>query len=91
MPAEATPIGDEIGTVVDFFAVPSAAIIKIAKGSLKVGETLWIRGHTTDLKETVQSMQIDRKPVSEAQQGQEVGVRLSGRARKHDRVYKISP
>ncbi len=89
MPAVA-PLGEEIGLVVGFFAVPSVAIIQVTQGSLKVGDVLWIRGHTTDLKETIGSMQLDHKPISEAKQGNEVGVKVSARVRRHDRVYKIS-
>lgn len=89
-PTPAAPTGEEIGRVASFFAVPSAAIIEITQGSLKVGEKIWIRGHTTDLIETVNSMQIDRAPIAEAKQGQQIGVKVSGRVRRHDRVYKIT-
>ena len=84
------PSGDEIGDVVAFYAVPSAAIIRVKASSLKVGDAVWIRGSTTDLKETVRSMEIDRQPVMEARAGQEVGIKVSAKVRKHDRVYKIS-
>ncbi|MBI1953234.1 MAG: hypothetical protein HYS41_03835 [Candidatus Omnitrophica bacterium] len=89
--AETTPVGQEIGEIIGFFAVPSAAIIKISKGTLKLGDHLWIRGHTTDLKETVQSMQVDRADITEAKTGQEVGIKVSQRVRRNDKVYKISP
>lgn len=38
-PSETVPLGDEVGEVVGFFAVPSAAIIKVQRGSLKIGDT----------------------------------------------------
>ncbi len=88
--SEATPLGEEIGHVVSFFSIPSAAIIEITKGSLKVGDTIWIRGHTTDLKEAVHSMQVEHQPLTEAGVGQQVGVKVSVRVRRNDRVYKIS-
>ncbi len=87
---EATPVGEELGEIVGFFAVPSAAIIKINKGTLKLGDTIWIGGHTTDLKETVGSMQIDRTAITEGKVGQEVGVKVSARVRRNDKVYKVS-
>ena len=90
-PPRPKPTGEAIGEVVGFFAVPSAAIIKITKGSLKAGETIWIHGHTTDLKQKIDSLQIDRKPIEEGKEGQEVGVKVSARVRRNDRVYKISP
>ena len=88
--SEATPLGEEIGHVVSFFSVPSAAVIEVTKGSFKVGDTIWIRGHTTDLKETIGSMQIGHQVITEAQMGQQVGVKVSARVRPNDRVYKIS-
>ena len=87
---DATPLGDEVGVVTGFFAVPSVAIIKVTKGPIKVGDTIWIRGHTTDLKETIQSMQIDHKPVEEAEKGKEIGIKVSQRTRRNDRVYKVT-
>ncbi len=89
-PSPEAPPGDEIGVAVSFFAHPSVVIIAIQKGTLKVGETIWIKGHTTDLKETIRSMQIDHKPVTEAKQGDEVGIQVSAKVRQHDRVYKIA-
>ena len=88
--SEPTPLGEEIGKVIGFFSAPSAAIIEITKGSLKIGDTIWIRGHTTDLKEAVQSMQVEHQPVMEAKRGVQVGVKVSTRVRRNDRVYKIS-
>ncbi len=97
MPEEGLPSSkkehseEEIGEVVGFFAIPSVGIVKIGRGSLKVGDMIWIHGHTTDLKQAVTSMEVDHKPVSEAKAGQEVGIKLSVRVRRNDRVYKISP
>ena len=82
--------GEEVGHIVAFFAVPSAAIIEVTKGSLKVGDAIWIRGHTTDLKETITSMEIEHQSIQEAKGGQQVGVKVSTRVRRNDRVYKIS-
>ena len=82
--------GEEIGQVVGFFAIPSAAILEIKKDSLKVGDRIWIKGNTTDLVETVSSMQVEHTPVSEANKGSQVGVKVSTRVRRHDRVYKVS-
>ena len=93
MPEGETPAssaGEEIGIVISFFAVPNAALVEIKSGSLKIGDTIWIRGHTTDLKQAVESMQIGRAAIQEAASGQQVGIKVSGRVRQHDRVYKIS-
>ena len=79
----------EIGRVSDFFARPLVAGVDLT-GPLRVGETIHILGHTTDLILLVASMQIDRVDVQEAGAGQSVGVKLPDRARHGDRVYKVT-
>ncbi len=78
------------GQVVAFFSAPGVGIVKVLQGVLKQGDLLWVRGHTTDLKQRIGTMEIDHRPVSEVTAGQEVGIRFSARVRKNDRVYKIS-
>jgi len=78
-----------IGTVSDFFAHPVVAAIELT-ASLKVGDKIRIKGHTTDLELTVGSMQIENTDVKEAKAGDSVGVKVSERVRKHDTVYKIT-
>lgn len=80
---------EEIGRVVVFFRIPVVAVVKVSRGSIKLGDRIWIRGHTTDLKETVASMQINHQPIQEARKGDEAGVKVSARARRGDRVYRL--
>ena len=79
----------EVGKITGYFAKPCAASLTITKGSLKVGDNIWIKGHTTDLKQTIASMQVDNQPVQEAHEGQSVGIKVSDRVRHNDIVYKI--
>jgi translation initiation factor IF-2 len=79
----------EIGKVMDFFARPVVAGIDIS-GSLKVGDKIHIKGHTTDLELTVNSMQIDNNNVTEAKKGQSVGIKVPERVRVGDTVYKVT-
>ncbi len=88
--AEADKQLQEIGRVVGFFAHPSAAVIELTKGKLKAGERIYIKGHTTDLQQVVQSLQIDRQPIAEAKAGQTIGIKVDDRVRHNDVVYKVS-
>ena len=83
--------GKEIGRVVVFFRLPVVAVIRVTQGGLKLGDQIWIKGHTTDLKQTITSMQINNQPIQEARKGDEAGVRISSRARRGDRVYRLTP
>lgn len=79
---------EEIGRVSDFFARPVVAGIDLT-GTLKVGDRIHIKGHTTDLEVAVTSMQIHNVDVNEAKAGDAVGIKVPDRVRRGDHVYKI--
>ena len=80
---------ETIGTVSDFFAHPVVAGIELT-AALKVGDKIRIKGHTTDLEMTVDSIQIDNASVTEAKKGDSIGVKVAERVRSGDTVYKIT-
>jgi len=78
-----------VGKVSDFFARPVVAGIELT-GKLKVGDRIHIQGHTTDMELTVQSMQINNVDVTEAKAGDSVGIKVSDRVRRGDKVHKVT-
>ena len=81
-------LSEPIGKVSEFFAKPVVAGINLT-GCIKVGDVIKIKGHTTDLEFTIQSMQIDNASVQEAKPGTKVGIKVPDRVRIGDTVYKI--
>ncbi len=79
----------EIGHVSDFFAKPVVAGINLT-GSIKVGDKIHIKGHTTDLELVVSSMQIHNTNVTEAKVGDAIGIKVTDRVRAGDKVYKVT-
>ena len=79
----------EIGKVSDFFARPVVAGIELT-ATIKVGDEIHIKGHTTDLELTVDSMQINNANVEQAKAGDSVGIKVSDRVRRGDIVYKVT-
>ncbi len=79
-----------IGIVDDYFAKVGVAAL-ILEGELKSGDTVRIKGHTTDLTQGISSMQIQHLTVSNAKKGDSIGIKVSDRVRKGDIVYKITP
>jgi len=79
----------EVGRITHFFPKITVAVVEL-KAPLKVGDRILIRGATTNLEQTVESMQIEHKPVQEAQPGQSIGLKVKDRVREKDVVYKIS-
>jgi len=78
-----------VGTVTHFFSGASAAAIKIEKGTLAVGDKIHIQGHTTDFKQTIKSLQINRIPIEQGRAGEQVGILSKKRVRQDDKVYKL--
>lgn len=76
-----------IGKVTHYFPKVNAAVVKL-KMPLKVGDTVKIKGHTTDLLQNVSSIQINHVVVRSAKKGQEIGLLVDSRVRQHDTVYK---
>ena len=79
----------EIGEVSDFFARPVVAGIALTE-TLKVGDKIHIKGHTTDLELTIDSMQINNVNVTEAKAGDAVGIKVPDRVRRGDKIYKVT-
>jgi translation elongation factor EF-1alpha len=79
-----------IGEVDDFFAKVGVAAFKV-ESDFSVGDTIHVKGHTTDVTQMVDSIQVDHKPVQSAKKGESVGIKAKDRIRKGDIVYKIAP
>ena len=77
----------EIGQVMTYYANIGVAAIELT-GSVKVGDTIIFRGMTTDLELKVDGMQIEHESIQEAKAGDQIGVKVPGKVRKNDRVYK---
>ncbi len=80
---------EKIGEVTHYFPHVKAAAVKLLKDGLKVGDSVYIKGHTTDFKESVNSIQLDRVPIQEGRKGQEIGLSVKSRVRRGDSVYRI--
>jgi translation elongation factor EF-Tu-like GTPase len=79
----------KVGEVIKFFGKINVAAIRLSDGVLKVGDKIHVVGHTTDVTESVESMQIENKNVQEAGPGADIGIKVKERMREHDIVYKV--
>ena len=78
-----------IGVITHYNSNIGVGIIKLEEDSLKVGDTLHLKGHTTDFQQKIDSMQIEHLSVQEAKVGDQVGIKVSEHVREHDQVYKL--
>lgn len=79
----------KIGKVTHFFGKISVAIIEITDEPLSVGETIHIKGQTSDITQKVDSMQVEHQIIQKAEKGQSFGVKVSAHVHEHDIVYKV--
>jgi putative protease len=80
---------EQVAVVAKFFVKPSVVALEITSGSIKKGDLLRYKGHTTDFTEEVASMEIDNQPIEEAKAGDLIGMKVSERVRENDKVYKV--
>ncbi len=89
LPAEKQVAGGILlGQVEDYFAHVNVMALKLL-APVSVGNMIRIKGHTTDITQKVESMQIEHQPVQTASAGDSVGIKIADRARRTDVVYKI--
>jgi U32 family peptidase len=78
----------DVGEVVNYYKHVHAAEIRLWD-DLCVGDVLIIQGQTTgSIEQTVESMQIDGKPVQNGIKGQNIAVLIEDMVRPGDNVYK---
>lgn len=78
----------QVGKVTHYFAKIGVAVIEVTEGSIKVGDEIHVKGHTSDFKQKVSSMQIEHEKVELAEPGQSIGVKVNEPVRANDSVYK---
>src|SRR5437867_12671383 len=79
----------KVGEVFHFYGKIGVAAIKLTDSTLAIGDTVQIQGPTTNVEQTVDTLQIEHADVARADVGQEVGMKVRERVREKDFVYKL--
>ena len=79
----------KVGRVSHFFGRINVAILELTD-TISVGDQIFIKGPTTDLEQTVDSMEIEHAKVQQAEAGQSIGMKVNTRVRQKDVVYKTA-
>lgn len=79
---------EQIGSIGNYYSKISVAVIDLT-GKIGVGDTIRVKGATTDFRQKVDSMQIEHANVQNAGPGQSIGLKVVDKVRKGDLVYKI--
>ena len=88
--APVAPPGDRVGVVTHYFGHLSVAVVKLDPGTtLRVGDNIHVKGHTSDFSQRVESLQIGHAAVQEVGPDDDFGLKVVDHVREHDVVYKV--
>jgi len=79
---------EQIGSIGNYYSKISVAVIDLT-GKIAVGDTIRVKGATTDFRQKVDSMQVEHANVQNAGPEQSIGLKVVDKVRKGDLVYKI--
>jgi len=89
-PAKPASSEQRIGVVTHYFSHLSVAVMQLEPGAtLRVGDLIHIRGHTTDVTQKVESLEVDHAPVAEVGPKDDFGLKVIEHVRDHDVVFKV--
>jgi hypothetical protein len=57
--------------------------------TLRVGDVILVRGHTTDFTQKVESLEVNHALVTEVGPNDDFGLKVVEHAREHDIVHKV--
>ena len=89
-PLQPTAEEQRIGVVTHYYSHLSVVAMQLEPGTtLRVGDVIHIRGHTTDFTQKVESLEVNHAPVTEVGTNDDFGLKVVEHAREHDIVYKV--
>ena len=80
---------EEIGKITHYYNNIEVGLIELT-ASLKIGDTIHIKGAHDDFTQAVESMQIEQDKLTDAKAGDVVGVKVIAKVHENDKVYKIT-
>ncbi len=81
----------KIGIVIHYWGKVGVAGVKVTDGELRVGDTIHVKGYTSDFTQQVESLQVDNQSVELARTDDDIGIKVVEHVGKHDEVFKVTP
>jgi putative protease len=82
-------LGEYVGKVKHYFDKIKVAVIIIEEGTLKVGDTIRIKGVNDDFEMHVTSMQVQHKEIPVAKAGDDIGMKVDQPVHENDKVFIV--
>ncbi len=77
-----------VGKITHYYGHLGVAAVQL-EDELKVGDTIHIKGHTSDWTQQVDQIQYEHADIDRGVAGQVVGIKVADHAREHDVVYLV--
>ncbi len=77
-----------VGKITHYYSKVGVAIVEL-EDDLQYGDEISIEGTTTNIQQTVDSMQIEHESVKSARRGDAIGLKVNDKVRPGDAVFKI--
>jgi putative protease len=79
---------EKVGEVSHYFTKIGVAVVELT-GKIKIGDSISVKGMTTNFEQKVESMQVEGENIEEANPGDDIGMKVADRVRKGDIVYRL--
>lgn len=80
---------DPIGKVSHYYDKISVAIVDLSKGSLKVGEQIKFKKGENEFTQTIESLQVEHKPVEKVKAGDAFGLKVDQKVDEGTEVFAV--
>ena len=91
-PLPSRPAEQRIGVVTHYYGYLPVVAMRLEPGAtLRVGDVIHIRGHTTDFTQKIELLEVNRAPVTEVGPNDNFGVKVVKHVFEHDVVFKARP
>jgi translation initiation factor IF-2 len=82
-------VEEKVGVVTDYLSRIGVAVIHLTDGELHVGDHVRIASGATELRQSVESIQIEHEAVAEAPRGSEVAMKVEAPVHRKDQVFRV--
>jgi translation elongation factor EF-Tu-like GTPase len=80
----------KVGIITHYFGRLGVAVIRATEGPIAVGDTIRIKGHTSDCTQVIESLEIEHHSVPRIEVGQDAGLKVRCHVHEHDEVLRVT-
>ena len=81
---------EQVGRVSHYYDKLGVAVVEIVNQPLKVDDMIKISGHDKEFTQTVESLQVEHKQVTELGAGESGGMKVSQPVKQGDVLYLVT-